>query len=110
MLKIRDEYGRLVLDDQMLVGRYLTSLEIAWNDKNQHLVTHEGFSKGKPFFQVHNPNSHYLNCYSSVFGNHSYIDIQFSGNTAVCKQIFADGVADNFVDIKRNIIIYFGIY
>ena len=109
-LKIRDEQGRIVLDEQMLIGRYLTSLKVAWNDKSVHTIDHQGFLNGIPFFQVYNPNSHYLNCYSSIFGNHSYFDISFNGTQATIQQKFANGVENNFVDIQKDIVIYFGVY
>lgn len=108
--KVRDDQGRTVIDEQMLIGRYLTSLAIAWNDKTIHTINHQGFLNGIPFFQIHNPNSHYLNCYSSIFGNHSYFDISFNGTQATVQQKFANGVEDNWVDIRQDIVIYFGVY
>ena len=110
-LKIRDAVtGNIVIDEQMLIGRYLTNLTLAWNDKIEHIVYHDGFLQGTPFFQVYNPNSHYLNAFSSVFGNHSHIAVRFEGNKAICQQIFASGVTDTFVDIKKDVVIHFGIY
>ena len=108
--KIRDDQGRIMIDEQMLIGRYLTNLTIAWNDKSVHTISHEGFLNGIPFFQVNNPNSHYLNCYSSIFGNHSHFYVTFSGTQATIQQRFANGVQDNFVDIQKDIVIHFGVY
>lgn len=110
VFKTRDANNNLVIDQDMLLSRYLTRVTVPWDDTSWHDIYHDGFLMGTPFFSVYHPNVHSLTVYSTVYGNPSYIEVVFSGTKASYRQVWISGMTANNYLGKKDIVIHFGVF
>ena len=106
--RVYDAGGSVVIDENMLMCRYLTVASIAYNDFTEKTITHAGFMQGTPFYHVVNHNRHGLSIGGGVMGTASYIQCSFSGATATFKQVAL--VGGYSYSGRENLIIHFGVF
>lgn len=116
-LRVRDRQNRIYIDDQMLVGRFLTQIVFAWNEFTTKTVTHQGLTQGTFFYQVVNRNVHNVNTYSVVIGNASWVDVSVSGSIVTATHVLHpdyrglnQSKLEAMVFGRHPVIVQIGIY
>ncbi len=117
LLKIRDkDTGDVVMDEYDFISRHLMSIEIAFNDTDQHSIWVPGLDTGTPYY-IFDPqsNKHTVNVTTGMntTGFFSYIEVSFSGSTVTYQHKYAtslnSGGQSNTIN-RNNVWLHIGVY
>ena len=117
LLRIRDAVtGDVVMDENDFISRHLMSIEIPFNDTDQHSIWVPGLGTGTPYY-IFDPrsNKHTVNVTTGMntTGFFSYIEVSFSGSAVTYQHKYAtslnSGGQSNTIN-RNNVWLHIGVY